>query len=218
MFPARELQYYSRTGNNNLGFGICQGRKGGWLMTTGNLSVLVQWRTAIVVEAGPDKCFPRKFTRDFNQKYAVPGVYRWRVLRIPGEVKEPVYIGEAEDIANRIQRVLTPPRKTLKRNTNGRLNTILSKHVAAGRTVALDIADVDPFEINDIRFGREAMGDRFKRRMIENLMLVLAQKSEQFELLNMVVEPLERVDRFIRSLKPHEKREIIRRYSHDRSS
>jgi len=184
-------------------------------MSAASLNVFVQWRTAVVVEAGPDKCFPRKFTHDFNQKYALPGVYRWRVLRIPGEAKEPVYIGEAEDIANRIQRVLTPPRKTLKPNTNARLNTILSKRVAAGRTVALDIADVDPFEINDIRFGREAMGDRFKRRMIENLMLVIAQKSEQFELLNIVVEPLDSVDRFIRSLKPHEKREIIRRYGHD---
>ena len=179
-------------------------------------NISVEWRTAIVVEPAAGH-FPRRFAGDFRQKYAVPGVYRWRVLRIPGEPREPIYIGEAEDIANRVQRVLTPPRRTSKNNTNARLNTIFTNHVTARRTVALDIADVEPFEISGIRFGRDEMGDRFKRRMVENLMLVIAEKSGHFELLNIVVEPLDKIQRFIRTLKPHEKREIMRRYGSSKS-
>jgi hypothetical protein len=186
-------------------------------MAANELNISMQWRTAIVIEGGAGKSFPRKFTRDFCETYAIPAVYQWRVLRVPGESKEPVYIGEAEDFVYRIQRVLAPPRMTKKSNTNRRLNDIFTKYVAAGRNVALDIADVDPFEINGIRFGRDTMADRFRRRAIENLMLVIAQESGKFELLNMVVDPLNKVERLIRNLKPHEKREIMRRYSSDKT-
>jgi len=181
-------------------------------MSASLLNIFFQWRTAVVIEAGDGYCFPRKFTGYFRETYAIPAVYQWRVLRAPGEPKEPVYIGEAEDVVYRIQRVLTPPRKAKESNTNRRLNEIFTKYIAAGRTVALDIADIEPFEINGIRFGSGAMADRFKRRMMENLMLVIAQEAKNCELLNVVVDPLSKVESLIKKLKPHEKREILRRY------
>ncbi len=136
-------------------------------------------------------------------------------MRIEGEPREPVYIGEAEDVVYRIQRVLTPSRSAKPGDTNKRLNGVFAKHVAAGRTVTLDIADVEPFEINGMRFGRGEMGDRFKRRMLENLMVVVTQGDRKFELLNMTVEPLHKVERLFKKLKPHERREILRRYGAD---
>lgn len=51
--------------------------------------------------------YPAKFTKLFRDRYAFPAVYRWRIH--PGERgrSEPVYIGEVENLAQRIQRVLT---------------------------------------------------------------------------------------------------------------
>jgi len=130
------------------------------------IAISCTWRTA-VCENSEAYYFPDKFTRHFKEKYSNPGVYRWRVVRSSGEPKETVYIGEAENIVRRIQRVLTPSRKPKKGDTNSRLNKIFLDRVAAGKRVVLDIADVDPFEINGIRFGRDTLGDRFQRCAIE---------------------------------------------------
>jgi len=64
-----------------------------------------QWR------AGGGCNFGQRFTLDFRRAYCRPAVYRWRLLRNPGEQKEPIYIGEAEDVVRRIQRVVTPGKK-----------------------------------------------------------------------------------------------------------
>lgn len=180
------------------------------------LDISFQWRTAVVLENGAAYNFPAKFTRYFRDAYAISAVYQWRVMRVGGEAKEPVYIGEAENVAYRIQRVLTPPREAKKGNTNRRLNEIFHKFVAAGRTVVLDIADVEPFEINGVRFGRDTMGDRFKRRMIENLILVIAQESKKVELLNVVVDPIEKTKEKLLKLPPHKLRELMKLYGLDK--
>lgn len=170
------------------------------------------WRTA-VGENSEAYYFPNKFTRYFREKYSNPGVYRWRIMRLPGEQKETVYIGEAENIVRRIQRVLTPSRKPKKGDTNNRLNKIFSDCVAAGRRIVFDIADVDPFEINGIRFGRDTLGDHFKRCAIENILLVMTGAEPQWELLNVVVDPAEKALEALQRLPPHIVREIVRKYS-----
>ncbi len=178
----------------------------------GNLDISVQWRTAVIGENNEAYYFPGKFTSYFRGTYAVSGVYRWRVMRMSGEPKEPIYLGEAEDVLRRIQRVLTPHRNAKTGDTNGRLNKIFREYVAAGRKIVVDIADIEPFELNGVRFDRNGLGDRFKRRALENLLLVIAQESRGFDLLNIIVDPLDEVERLFRKLKPHEKREILRRY------
>src|SRR2546422_7016088 len=102
------------------------------------IAISCTWRTA-VCENSEAYYFPDKFTRHFKEKYSNPGVYRWRVVRSSGEPKETVYIGEAENIVRRIQRVLTPSRKPKKGDTNSRLNKIFLDRVAAGKRVVLDI-------------------------------------------------------------------------------
>ena len=147
-----------------------------------NLDIAVQWRTALVRENGEAYYFPDKFTSYFRETYAVSGVYRWRVMRISGEPKEPIYLGEAEDVLRRIQRVLTPHRTAKAPNTNGRLHKIFREHLASGRKIVLDIADIEPFELNGVRFDKNGFGDRFKRRALENILLVIAQQSRGFDL------------------------------------
>lgn len=154
----------------------------------GGFTISVQWRTALIQENGAPYFFPDKFTKFFRKKYAVAGVYRWRVLKNqPGE-KEPIYIGEAEQLQRRIQRVCTPSKTAKDTDTNKRLHTIFQKYLLEGRKIAFDVADVEAFEINGVRFGGDTMLDPFKRVAVENILLALAQKSEEYELLNVFVD------------------------------
>lgn len=180
------------------------------------LNISVEWRSAVVRENGEAYYFPDNFTRYFRERYSVPVVYRWRVLKNqPGE-KEPIYIGEAEELPRRIQRIRTPSMKAKDTDTNKRLHQIFKKHILEGRKIVIDIADIAPFEISGERFGRDTMGDPFKRRALENILLAVAKKSGEFELLNVVVDPIEEVREALSKLKPHEIRDVIRRFRSER--
>jgi hypothetical protein len=165
-------------------------------------------------------CFPEKFTPLMKNTYRVSAVYRWRVMQKQAADKELIYIGEGEDLLQRIQRVLTPPRDAKNSNTNRRLHDLFLKYVAEGRTVALEVADVDPFEVTapdpgrtyEVRLGRETMGDRFKRRAIENLLLALAQKAEHVELLNIFIDPVEKAREALSKLPPRVIREMAKKH------
>lgn len=155
------------------------------------VNISFQWRSALIEETGAPYFFPDKFTKFFRKKYSVPGVYRWRVLKNQPGDKEPIYIGEAQQLQRRIQRVCTPPKTAKDTNTNRRLNQIFRKFLSEGRQIAVDVGDVESFEINGVGFGKYTMHDPFKRRAVENILLALAQKSGDYELRNVFVDRLQ---------------------------
>jgi hypothetical protein len=176
------------------------------------LGISFQWRTAVVQEGGDAYYFPDKFTSYFREKYSTPVIYRWRVLKNqPGE-KECVYIGEAEELPRRIQRVRTPSKTAKDTDTNKRLHQIFHDLLSQGRKIVIDVGDIDPFEVNGVRFGRQAIDDRFKRRALENIVLALAQESGEFQLLNVVVDPVEETRQKLLKLPPHKLRELMKIY------
>lgn len=179
------------------------------------LRISVQWRTAVATDNGEAYNYPDKFTSFFRERYSVPVVYRWRVMRKEGGQSEPIYIGESDELPRRIQRVRTPSTLAKDSDTNKRLHEIFKKYLSEGQSIVIDWADVDPFEIDGIRLGREDLGDRFKRRAIENILLVLAQNSRGLELLNMTIDPIDRAMQKLKKLKPHEIREVIQLYGLD---
>jgi hypothetical protein len=172
-------------------------------------NISFQWRTALVQENGAPYFFPDKFTKFFRNKYSVPGVYRWRVLKNQAGEKEPIYIGEAEQLPRRIQRVCTPPKTAKDTNTNKRLHQIFQKFLSEGRKSAIDVGDVDSFEIDGVRFGGDTMHDPFKRRAVENILLVLAQKSGEHVLLNVYVDPVAEAAEKLSKLPPHELKRLL---------
>ena len=180
------------------------------------LNISFQWRSAVVPENGEAYNFPGEFTRFFQARYCVPVVYRWRVLKKQPEEKEAVYIGEAEQLPRRIQRVLTPSKTAKDTNTNKRLHQMFQEFLSKGRKIVIEVADLDSFEVNGVRFGADTMGDTFKRRAVENILLALAQKSGEFELLNVVVDPVEEVRQKLSRLPPHELKKIIKLYGLDK--
>jgi len=185
-----------------------------WVVS--GLNISFQWRSAVGQENGDAYNFPDKFTGFFRKKYSVPVVYRWRVLKNQPGDKEPIYIGEAEELPRRIQRVRTPSKTARDTDTNKRLHQIFQQFLSLGRKIVIDVGDVDPFELNGVRFGGDTMGDRFKRRALENILLALAQKSGEFELLNVVVDPVEEVREKLSRLPPHELRSLMKLYGLDK--
>jgi hypothetical protein len=186
------------------------------------VTIYVQWRT-VLAEERQAYYFPQKFTRFMRKTYAISAVYRWRVLHVPGgEPKAPIYIGEGEDLLRRMQRVLTPPKEGKRGNTNRRLHDIFAKYVAEGRTIVIEVADVEPFEVNGIPFGRETIADKFKRRALENMLLVIAQKTQkEWDLLNVFIDPVEKVTQELSKLlkrSPSVVREVLKRYKDATSS
>lgn len=179
-------------------------------------TIFIQWATALVQENGWAYNFPGKFTPYFRQAYAVPAVYRWRVIRLqPGE-KETIYIGEADELTRRMQRVLTPPSTAKDSNTNKRLSLALRGFLPT-HSVVIEVARIQPFEINGVRFDQQSLGDRFKRRAIENLALAFAQASGEFTLLNTFIEPIEKArELLVRHLKPHQVRQAVKQFGLDK--
>jgi len=158
------------------------------------VTVHVQWRSVVTKENGQAYIFPQKFTGYMRTKYAAPAVYRWKVVRpLNGAPKEPIYIGQGEDLIRRMQRVLTPPKDDKKGNTNRRLHDRFLAYLAEDRKIVIEVADVEPFELNGIPFGKGTLHEPFKRLALENILLVIAQKQEtEWELLNVIVDPIEK--------------------------
>ena len=173
------------------------------------LKIYVQWRSMMEQNETPYN-YPAKFSRYLRERYSVPAVYRWRVLELqPGERKT-VYIGEAEDLIRRIQRVRTPSKKSKRGETNKRLKQIFDEKISSGRTIVLDIADFDSFEMNGVSFSPEELEDQFKRKALENLILCFAQAEGQ-EILNKVVDPVRKLLKTVEKLPRNQQREFITR-------
>jgi hypothetical protein len=176
-------------------------------MTGFNISF--QWRSAVVRENGELYFFPEKFTRFFREKYSGPVVYRWRVLKNRPDEKERVYIGEADQLARRIQRVRTPSKTARDSDTNKRLNQLFQGFLAEGYKITIEIADIDPFEVNGVKFGAGNMHDPFKRRAVENILLALARKSGDCELLNVFVDRVALAVEKLSQLPPDELKKLF---------
>jgi hypothetical protein len=72
----------------------------------------------VVRENGDAYNFPDKFSSYFRGKCSAPTVYRWRVLKNQPGDKEPICIGEAEELPRRIQRVRTSSKSAKDTDTN----------------------------------------------------------------------------------------------------
>ena len=66
----------------------------------------------------------------------------------------------------------------MSRDAERRLHDIFAKYVAEGRAIVIEFADVEPFEVNGVRLGRDTIGDRFKRRAIQHRLGLSAEPNQ----------------------------------------
>lgn len=136
----------------------------------------------------------------------MPMVYRWRVIRSQPGDKEPVYIGQTEELPRRIRPVLTPSKTAKDTDTNKRLHQVFQRFLSEGRKTVVEVLDVEPFEMNGVRFARDTMHDPFRRQALENIFSAIALESAECELLNVVIDPLGK----LLKLPPHMLRELLK--------
>lgn len=103
----------------------------------------------------------------------------------------------------------TPSKAAKETDTNKRLHTIFQRYLSEGRKIAFDVGDVEPFEINGVRFGSDTMHDPFKRLAVENILLALAQKSGEYEVLNVFFDPVADAVEKLSKLPPHELKKLL---------
>jgi hypothetical protein len=104
-----------------------------------------------------------------KEQYCRPAVYRWRVWT-PGYGIHAFYVGETDNLANRIQHCLRPGHTQA---TNLRLKAYFDEAVNQKQQVELETLAFDPFQVNKVNFSVELLGHTHIRRMLENLVLVL---------------------------------------------
>ena len=144
-----------------------------------DLDIEVRWVPVLNAANTPYR-YPAPHSRSFlKQNYPQPVVYRWRILPVEND-KERVYIGEAEDLCNRIQGVRTPGKS---QSTNQQLSKYFAEQLSLNKEVALEIADFEPFSINGVRFSTDDLYSEAKRCFIENLLICL-EEAAGHELLN----------------------------------
>ena len=173
-------------------------------MNLNSMKIHIQWRS-MMEENGAAYQYPARFSRYLRERYSVPAIYRWRVQEAQPDERKTVYIGEAEDLIRRIQRVRTPSKRW---DTNKRLKQIFDGKISAGRTVILDVADFEPFELNGVSFSSKELGDQFKRKALENLILCFAQAEGQ-ELLNKQVDPVQKAVNAVEKLPRNQQRQLL---------
>ena len=179
-------------------------------MAVPQLNIPIQWRAALANER-PQRGYeyPEKLSDFFRSHYSGAAVYRWRIH--PGQEgqREAVYVGEADNLAQRVQRVRTPAKTRKGGQTNLRLKKKFDEARRRGKHVFLDVADFEPFELNGALITRDYLDNKFKRCLMENLCICTLEK-EGYELLNKRLEPTSTVERRFRALSPSKKRTALK--------
>lgn len=162
-------------------------------MSIPGLPINLHWNNVITdVRTGRTYHYPGKFTLYMRESYSRPAVYKWFVHSVESGKGEEAYIGEAEDLVRRIQRVLTPSKTPKPGNTNAKLKSTFDQTVASGRFVSLAILDFSPFEFGGVVFAPHSLSNQYRRRMMENLCLCDAEARGQ-KLINGSLDDAERL-------------------------
>jgi|GEM_PF-2233891 len=131
------------------------------------LRISYEWEP---IEVAPGKLFACQspLTKAFVDSYSKPALYRW-VFRGQSGVISAAYIGEAENLAQRVQGYIWPGRT---QQTNLRMKDEFLKHMSSGGAVELQILRFEPFGINNVNvFHESQLGNPYIRKMMENFLL-----------------------------------------------
>lgn len=176
-------------------------------MATPQLKVDVVWRAALKNQSPQQGYeYPEKTTNFFRSCYTGPAVYRWRIHPGQDGGRQAVYVGETENLAQRVQGYRTPTKNP--KYTDRRLKVIFDEATKIGKHVFLDIADFEPFELNGVLITRGFLDDKFKRCLIENL-CICTLENQGCQSLNRRLEPASAAEKRFRSLSPGQKRKAL---------
>jgi hypothetical protein len=123
--------------------------------------------------------------------HGIPAVYRWCIAK-HGADPSSCYIGETDNLFRRVTRnyVSSHPSRSQSHRVAQRLKDAIDE----GLSVQLQVLKFDGFQIQGHRIDQPSLSDPFRRKLMENIALLLQDRIE-CELIN------EDVSRFGRRLK-----------------
>lgn len=144
-----------------------------------SLKASIRW-VPVYCEESVVYSYPDRVTQYMRRRYTRPGVYRWLVLS-PGSTAAPqAYVGEAEDLAQRLYQYLHPGPL---QQTNLRLKSLLNAARRQGKQVRLELLEIDSVAVAGWKVSANDLGSKFFRRFVENLLTIYHEKAG-FSLLN----------------------------------
>lgn len=154
--------------------------------------------------------FPNRLSPFIRSNHHSPAIYRWSVRSQDSQLPEAVYIGEAENLSVRVQRVLTPGKaESRSGQTNKRLRREFDNRLAKRKKISLETAEFEDFEINGVKFSNQQLQNRFYRCALENLLIIVEQATGR-DVLNRFETLQEKAARKLNKIFPMHRR---RRYS-----
>ncbi len=109
------------------------------------------------------------------------------------------YIGEAENVARRLNHYLCPGKRQL---TNLRLKALLHTERSNNSAIRFQVARFEPFSINGCPLSDNTLTDPHVRKMVENLLIVV-ERSQGVLILNKGTDLLEKKKEELRELLSH---------------
>src|ERR1039457_5941128 len=141
----------------------------------------------VETDLGKPFTYPSALSEFFDGTYSKPALYRW-VFRDKRGLISAIYIGETENLAQRVKDYMSPGRTP---QTNLRMKEDFLNHIESGGIVELQILRFEPFGINNVNVYESQMGNPYVRKMMENFLLA-DHDQVHCELKNCVANPIER--------------------------
>jgi hypothetical protein len=142
------------------------------------LQLDISWE-CVKTNNGSSYEYPQSQTSLNEQQYGIPVVYRW-AISIPGSEPHACYIGETDNLYRRVRNYLyAHPSQTQASRVADRFR----KEISKGSVVRLQMLTFGMFYVNNQNIDPPSLSDSARRKLMENLAIVLHDKVH-CELLN----------------------------------
>jgi hypothetical protein len=138
-----------------------------------NIILSYEWQ-AVLLRDKVDYLFPLGITPFMRTKYKEPAVYRWNIYqKTPGD-KKLFHIGEAQELCPRRLYGFLNPGPT--QQTNKKIKAEFEGYIRDGLNVRLDICVLHELVFGETVLGKQALGDRYIRQLIQTALIVEHRK------------------------------------------
>ena len=138
-----------------------------------DIAIAYEWQTVLLRE-NVKYSYPLAITPFMRSRYREPGIFRWNIYGKAGEDKKLFYIGEAQEICPRRLYGYLNPGPT--QQSNKKIKAEFEAYLKEGLNVGLDICSVTELKLDGLSLDKEALSDKYNRRLIVAAMVVEHRK------------------------------------------
>jgi hypothetical protein len=138
-----------------------------------NIAITYEWQ-AVLLRENVKYLYPLAITPFMRSRYREPGIFRWNIYGKIDADKKFYYIGEAQEICPRRLYGYLNPGPT--QQSNKKIKVEFEAYLKAGLNIGLDICSLKELKFDALSLGKEALVDKYNRRLIVAAMIVEHRK------------------------------------------